>query len=167
MPRVLKDDLKIDIDNLVKNWVDQPKIYFYWSSQLTTARQAAEEARREIDVTYAELGRAIRQSPDEYDLVKVTEDAVKSCITEQKEYKAAVKAHSDANYDVGILTGAVEALQHRKRGLESLVKLHGQQYFASPTAPEGSGSVMEDVVKKSVLSRGRRRQEAEEDEDDD
>ena len=36
---------------------------------------------------------------------------------------------------MNILAGAKIAFEHRKKALESLVQLHGQQYFAKPLIP--------------------------------
>jgi hypothetical protein len=46
-----------------------------------------------------------------------------------------MKQYIDAKYEANMASYIITALDHRKKALESLVTLYGQQYFAGPTAP--------------------------------
>jgi hypothetical protein len=53
----------------------------------------------------------------------------------QPEYTEASNRVIEAKYEAKVLAGVVKAIDARKTMLETLVKLHGQQYFAGPNVP--------------------------------
>lgn len=147
-----------DIDELalVQEWMGQPALYNRQSRKYAKARLLQAEAKAELDLVRAKLDLAIRQNPDDYNLDRVTEGSVAATILMQKKYKTALKNLNDATYAVNLLQGVVESLDQRKKALENLVRLHGQNYFATPHA-EGVGlEVVEELKKVTARSRGKR-----------
>ena len=125
--------LHIDKHLLDEEWVNQPKLYFEYASELALARQELEEARAEFDVVKAETDLAIRSDPADYDLPeKTTEVMIGKALILTEEYADAQKVVFTAKHRVDILSGAQTALDHRKKALENLVDLHGRNYFSSP-----------------------------------
>ena len=75
----------------------------------------------------------------------------------QDEYLEASVAVSKAYHKVNLTQAAVTALEHRKRALEKLVDLHGQNYFAEPHAKtEGGREHVEQTKKQSARRRASR-----------
>ena len=125
--------LHIDKHLLDEEWVNQPKLYFEYASELALARQELEEAKAEFDVVKAETDLTIRSNPADYDLPeKTTEVMIGKALILTDEYADAQKVVFIAQYRVNILSGAQTALDHRKKALEKLVDLHGRNYFSSP-----------------------------------
>lgn len=139
----------LDIDHYVldEEWMNQPKLYFRYSAELTKAREEwdllrnqLEVAKSELDDVMAELDLQIRNDPDGFGLTgKVTEASIKNTILLQEAYKTAKKECEgiqtkiiQAKSSIGVLEGFVEALSQRKTALENLVRLHGQNYFSTP-----------------------------------
>jgi len=152
----------IDEHNLDREWVEQPSLYFKWARKVADARMVLDEAKAEVDVTKAEVSRLIRDDPEDFGLEKVTEAAVTAAIPEHPDMMRAVKALSKAKHDVDIYQAAVNALDHRKRALEKLVDLHGQNYFSSPKAPDqDSAASLEESGKQQTRRKGRRNRDAE------
>ena len=163
------DFLDIDKNLLDDEWLGQPKLYFRWAVQLEDAKEDLDEAKRTLDVEKTEFERAkasidldIRKKPDEYKLPKVTDKSILAVMLLQSEYQDAqeeffvVQKEVDvAKHRVGILQAAVTSLDHRKKALEKLVDLHGQKYFASPRASEGSKEAIEKVEKRSARQRAK------------
>ena len=149
---LLDEELVFGIDkNLLDDeWLGQPKLYFNWAIQLEDARADFEEVKAEFDVVKAEVDLAIRTTPDDYDLPKVTDKSVAVALIVQPEYKKAQQKVFTAKHRVGILQAAVTALDHRKKALEKLVDLHGQKYFATPRASEQSREAVEDIEKRAA-----------------
>lgn len=147
----------IDPNNLDKEWIEQPGLFFTWASKLADARRDHEDAKSELDVVRAELSRDIREDPETYGITKLTEAVVALVIPEQQEYIDAAKALSKARHRQDIYQAAVNALDHRKRALENLVDLHGQNYFAKPKAatPEAEAH-FEDKRKERIRRRSSR-----------
>lgn len=150
---------EIDETQLDREWINQPRMYYDYASQLAEAKLALEETKVDLDVVRADLDLHIRSKPDEYGLEKVTEKTIESAIMQQSEYTAELKKVRRAKHEVDLLNAAVQALDHRKHALQNLVSLHGQQYFATPKADEHGKEAAEELNKRAARTRRRRRQE--------
>lgn len=158
--------LQIDQNRLDREWVRQPKLYHHHAVELANAKLALDEAESALDLVRADTTLDIYERPSAYDIEKATKDTVEAALLKNKSVKAAQAKVREAKHAVEVLTAVVKALDHKKRALESLVSLHGQDYFATPKAPTGAaGEQMEQASKKAVRSLGRR-QPAEEEDDD-
>jgi hypothetical protein len=151
----------IDEGKLDQEWIEQPRAFYIMAKRLAKARRVHDEAKAELDVVRGETAMDMRKRPDVHGLVKVTEDSVKEALLQNDEMKLAVQAVIDAKYAADILQAAVTALDHKKKALENLVELQGQNYFSQPRARTGS---MEEVEKKAV--RTKRRRDPDDDDDD-
>ena len=139
-PRLDVDKLRLD-----EEWVEQPKLFLTWARKHADALLRVDKTKAYLDVTRADLDAAIRKDPASHGLAKITEKVVENLILGNDEYQAAVKLVIKAKHDVAILATVVEALQHRKRALECLVTLHGQQYFSIPRVSGNDREAMEDM----------------------
>ena len=83
-----------------------------------------------------------------------------------EEYQYAQKLVFIAKHRVDVLSGAVTALDHRKKALENLVDLHGRNYFSTPridTRHLGSEGIekfketVEDIENEKVKARNKKR----------
>jgi len=133
-----KSFLDINEHELDKEWIEQPRLYHKYARKLADARLAFDEAKANLDLVSADLDNKIRESPEDYDLEKVTEPGIKNCVLLQDEYREAIQALNDARHEVNVLEAAVSALDHRKRALEKLVDLFAMDYFAEPKTPKTS-----------------------------
>ncbi len=151
--------LHIDKNLLDEEWVNQPKLYFEYASELALARQELEEAKAEFDVVKAETDFNIRSNPADYELPeKTTEVMIGKAVILTEEYADAQKAVFTAKHRVDILSGAQTALDHRKKALENLVELHGRNYFSSPRAKsEIAKEVVEDIENQKIRTRNKKR----------
>jgi hypothetical protein len=129
------DEMHINEDMLDVELVEQPSLMEKYSYKLAEAKLARDIAKEELELKKAEINLDIRDNPDDYKLEKVTDKAVEACILMEDEYKEAIKALNEANFEVNVLQGVVNAIEHRKAALEKLVTLHGQNYFAGPIVP--------------------------------
>lgn len=136
-------DVQIDENALDVEWLKQPSLMIKYARFVAEARKLEDIARERLEFIRAKLDQKIRKDPEGYGLSKITETAIQNCIVQQPEYIAANREASDARYEYDIAKGVVQAIDHRKSALENLVKLHGQQYFAGPTAPRDLTKEME------------------------
>jgi len=150
-----KDSFEIDQNRLNWECVRQPKLYLKYAEELAEAKQALEEAKTALEVIKADLSLSIRKDPDTYGLDKITEAVVSSTITLQQKCIEQNQEVIDKKYDVDMLQSAVITLDHRKRMIESLVTLHGQNYFSSPNINGEAGEHLKEEKKR--LARRRRR----------
>jgi len=129
------DDMHINEDMLDVELLEQPTLMEKYSHLLAEAKLDRDLAKEDLELKKAEISLDIRDHPQDYKLEKVTDKAVEACVLMEEEYKDAVKAYNQANFEVNVLQGVVNAIEHRKSALEKLVTLHGQNYFAGPIVP--------------------------------
>jgi hypothetical protein len=132
-------ELRLEIDELRldEEWLHQPKMRQIWGEKLADAQLELDEAKSVLAVVVAELDNDIRSDPESHGVKKITESAVSSAIPRSDVHQRAVKKLNKARHAVNVLQAAVDGLEHRKRALTSLVELHGQDYFATPSMPRG------------------------------
>lgn len=143
-------DLFIDESALDVEWLGQPMLMVKYSRELASAEREVARLKEKISVEQAKLDKEIRTNPEKYGLydIKITEAVVTNAIVTNKEFRKLKDELIDANYEVGMLKGAVDAVKQRKDALQDLVKLHGQQYFAGPTMPRNLSFEVEQKMKK-------------------
>jgi hypothetical protein len=130
-----EDDLSIDESALDVEWLEQPQLMFKYARYCAELEKVADEAKDKLEYVKAEVERDIRESPEKYGIVKITEAVVAGTILLQEKYKGALVEYNKAKFDAKVSGGAVRSFDQRKTALENLVRLNGQQYFAGPTVP--------------------------------
>jgi len=152
----LKELLEIDIDALDVEWTEHPKVFMEISEELADARKKLDTLRFKLDVAEADEENSIRSDPESHGITKITEGLVKAALANSEKLQATKKRIIDQQHEVGLLASCVSALEHKKRALEKLVILHGQQYFAGPAAPRVTADMAADLAKQRA--RGGRKQ---------
>lgn len=149
------DFFHLDEYALDTEWVRQPALYFEYAKKLADARAELEQARSARDVVSAEIDRDIRDDPAKFGLQKITESAVEKAIILHSRYDQANQRVMKCKHEMDLIQAAVDALEHRKKALESLVYLQGQNYFSKPHVPKGAGDEREriDRVERSAVSK--------------
>lgn len=143
--------LAIDADSLDTEWLRQPEMYHEAAVALADAKRELDEAKNASEVVRGTLAKDIRERPGHYDLEKVTEAAVGECLACHDEFLAAQAKITTARYKADLAQALVGALDQRRKALENLVYLHGQDYFASP---RGSSDDLAKARKASRKSKG-------------
>lgn len=144
----------IDEFRLDRELKNQPKLFMRYALLLAGAKQEVANYKAALDVAVADLNLEIRNDPIRFKLPKVTESTIESCIKIQPQYANALKKLNRAKYRMDMYQAAVDALEHRKKALEGLVYLQGQNYFSAPKMPKGS--VMTEEVKREIRNKGKR-----------
>jgi len=130
-----EEEMNINENELDVELLEHPSLMARYSYKLAEARREKDLAKEALDLKKAEIDLDIRDNPESYKLTKVTEAAINNCILMEREYQDAVKDYNEANFEVNVLQGVINAIEHRKSALEQLVKLYGQEYFAGPAVP--------------------------------
>ena len=146
---------EIDQDRLDYEWMRQAKLYGQQADECALAQKDLDVAKSELELVQADLAHSIRVTPEAHGLVKVTEGAIQENILRSKKYQTANEHFIEMKYRVNLLKGHLEALDHKKKALESLVFLHGQNYFAEPKANGVGKEVANEIEKKSVRKMGK------------
>ncbi len=152
---VTPEFFRIDQHRLDEAWTNLAPTFYEYSVKLADAREEHERAKARLDVVEAELDRDIRRNPIEYGVEKITETVVKQTIILSKKYQRANEEVIIARHDMAICEACVDALDHKKKGLESMVYLHSQGYYAEPRPPKGGGKIIGDM--KADMAFGKRK----------
>jgi len=146
-------DIQIDNQALDVEWLNQASLTFSYTKHAAEMRKALDLQREKLNVVKAELDSDIRSSPEVYDIVKITENAVQAAITQTSKYQEAYNIFLEHKYDLDIADGAVRALQDKKAALENLVRLHGASYFAGPSIPRDLSKEWEQKEEQKEVNR--------------
>ena len=149
MAKTEKRTFQIDPDRLDEEWINQPDLFHGFAVELAQNRLEVESLKNELELIEARLDRDVRERPKRYDVDKISENAIHAVVVQQKTYQTALQALNQAKYRLDISQAAVTACDHRKKALENMVYLHGQNYFATPRAKGESGEKMREHVKTS------------------
>lgn len=131
----LKIDRRLDPEALDVDCVCQAELYSKWAMRHVRAKARADNLKWDMERLESQLQLQARKCPGDFGLEKDTEAAIKAAVKCSKEYGDAVRAYFDAEVEAAKLGRAVTAMEQRKRMLELLVKLHGDEYFAGPATP--------------------------------
>lgn len=130
-----EDDRKIDPSALDLVAATQSEVFFFWAQKSVQARMSQDRAKLAFELVVSRLKLSARTSPQDFGLSKVTEGGLDEVVKTHKEFVAAQEVYLNAHEESLLLDWAVQALEQRKRMIEVLVTLHGQQYFAGPSVP--------------------------------
>jgi len=129
------EDIKINREELDLEWLRQPELVGRYSRELAQAQLELDKLEEKISIITAEKELAIRTSPEKFGLEKVTEGALKTILTADKELIGLKETLNEKKFEINILSAVLKSLEHKKKALENLVTLHGQNYFATPSIP--------------------------------
>jgi hypothetical protein len=165
------DFFEIDENNLVREWTNQPKLFFQHSVMLVSARKRSEQLKASISLINddiktikAKLDLKIRRDPEKYNIPKITEPSVTAailiqpCLERKEEEKRTLeKRLISVKYRIGILEAVVSTLEQRKSALQDLVRLHGQNYFSTPQVQGVDQETIDDMIKREARTKKKAR----------
>ena len=133
-----KDDVKIDMCHLDKEWARQPELMYMYGEECAKARLSLQKEEEKLELLKATLSTEIRSNPDKFGLGKVTEGLVEATITINPEFQKQLEVVRNLQYDNEVLKSAVMSLHHKKSELENIVRLQGLSYYSEPNETEMS-----------------------------
>jgi len=137
----LKDDLRLDITELDRHTLDQPSLFYEWSTKWAEAVFERDKLKEQIAAMKALVDEDIRSRPRDYgwELEKnPTETWVANQAMLHKDVKDLVEKMLKAQYDVNMMAVAKEALEHRGNSLRIMTELYKGNYFSATS--RGSAS---------------------------
>ena len=126
----IQNDLSINRFQLDLEAVSLPSIYFRYSDAVREAKEIVSEKKDALEAVLAERNLAIREECSQSGK-KVTESSVTAMINSDKEVLEAKRELREANAVWGRLQVAVSALEVKKNGIDNLVKLYCNAYYAN------------------------------------
>ena len=134
-PKKFYDDKSVDPNHLDLECVRQSELVFKYSKLAAEAQGDMDSAKFQLDMVKSRLEIECRKDPEKFDLGRVSEAGIDAAVKITGKYQTAYETYLNARKDMRVLDAACNALEHKKKMLEKLVQLHGQQYFAGPSVP--------------------------------
>lgn len=153
-------DFQIDVLQLDQEWLKQAGLHHEYATRLADAKLELERLKATAAVNAAELELAMRADPDGYELPKVTDSVITAALAAEPDVQKYQQLIREAKHEVDILSGACGALYDKRKALENLVQLHGQDYFSTPRVPPAGSEAIQNAVKSNTrgkVARPRRR----------
>jgi arginine utilization protein RocB len=156
-----KADLAIDPASLDVEAIRQAELFFKWAEKSATAKAEVDRLKLKMDTTESKLDARARRDPEAFGISKSTEGAISAAIKAHPDYIAAQEVWMLAREAGNLIDRAVEAMEQKKRMIEVLVTLHGQQFFAGPSVPHNlAESYMEQTKQREENLNQRQAQKA-------
>lgn len=167
-PEQFRKDKEIDPSQLEVECIRHADRTHFYGELLVEAEIEEERAKFKMGLTEARLEAQCRQKPHEFSLAKITDSSVRAAVKIHPDMITAYDQWVEARRKAKLLAKAVKAMDDKKRMLQGLITLHGQQYFAGPSVPrdilaawkehrEGVEGTVNTLQKKKTRTRTRRR----------
>jgi len=124
-----KIDTSIDKHSLDDEWVKQADLFWKYSKLANTFFNAYNAAKNNYNVRRAEIEYAVRSGKIPIG-IKITDKAVASFLDTEESLVALQNDIAEKKFHYEMYNSAVFAMEHKKRALEYITKLHLSNYFA-------------------------------------
>jgi len=149
-----ENDILIDESSLDVECLHQASLMMKYTKHKAEAERNRDKAKDYLSLIKSELDLKIRSNPENFKLEKVTEASITAAILQQETYKEANEDYLNKSFDFNVSAGVVQSMDQRKRMLELLVQLHGQNYFAGPNIPRDLSYEANRVAKQKESDAG-------------
>ena len=147
-------DFEIDPEALDKECIQHPSLVHKYHTALAEAKAGLEITKTKLEEKKSNLEKRIRDNPAKYDITKLTEGAVAAYIKGNEVIQKLSFEVKNAQMTLDLAWADVHAITAKQQSLSDLVRLHGQQYFDTPTVtPEGVAEINKNTRKKGIKKR--------------
>lgn len=162
-----EQDLEFSRHHLDTVMESHSEVFAAWGRAFADAIEAYEDAetelkliraetKNELELKRADLDTDIRQNPDKYDLDKVTDKSVESCIVRHEEYQELFKSNLQRLHEAEkevvrtkhrkeVLAVAIESFRHRKSMIEGEMEGFVSQYWSRPSVSKETHDRAEEI----------------------
>ena len=146
-------DYKIDIYNLENELAYQPHNHKIVSDVYADTIYERDSRKAALERKKAEIFLDVQKNPANYGITKATGAIADACVETNKE---VLKAQEDLFEAVRSMNKAIsnkEASEHKKKALESEVKLYLSNYFVEPYVGDAEKSALTDRKGEDVKTQ--------------
>ena len=149
-----KKDLQIDPGALDVAAVSQAEMFFKYAAMMVDAKIENDVAKKRLDMVEADVSYRIRVRARK-EGTKPTESSIRDTVLRHPRYRKAVQRFFLSRRRSMLLDHLVVAMEQRKKMIDVLVTLHGQQYFCGPSTPRNLHSAYADYKRSQTESLNR------------
>ena len=150
-----EEDILIDENALDVEWLEQAALAIAYSKFYLWKRKQQQLIHEDLKTKRSELIRDANNDPQKCcGKAKTNAGDLEAYYRTHKDYKEAKEKFIEAEHEANLAEIMKNEIAYtRKKALENLVILHGQQYCASPSTPRNLGNIMQerrDNVSKKI-----------------
>ena len=127
----LKFPLDINEENIHMELAILPSQIFEAGEMVADTRRTLDEYKRRLELEEAQADGRVRFDPGGFHIAKVTESAIAAAIEQIPEIQVLKQQIIEAKHANDIAYATTNALETKRKSLESLVQLQNIGYFAS------------------------------------
>jgi len=150
-----KEDANLDINELDKACLEQPRLYAEWSSLWAEAVRLRDKLKERLTAKKMEVDELIRKNPEEFGWDNAskspTEVWVANRLLQNEEVISLSEELIEAQYGVNKMASAKETMDHRLKSLSILSELYKGSYFSASS--KGTAFVQDAVTKSQEKQR--------------
>lgn len=152
------ETLDIDITRLDKEWLEHPKMAHKAIDSFRILNDKLRKGKARLTKVEAEASLRIRRNPEKYGLDKTTDSVIKAAVQVDKKFVETQARFLDLQNRTEKARVTVDFMDIRRKALEYLVRLHGQDYFASPRVTQyDEDGIKERIVRDRIRKTGKKR----------
>ena len=151
----IAEDKKVDIHNLHLEDQKQPSLVEKWGTRWAEARDKERRGKRNLEIVYAEIEKEVRSNPEDYNIEKITENAVRSAVVISKKYNDIYNEHLDSCKEVDLMGVARDTIADKRASIDGEIKLFLNSYYARNTQDSDLKEAKSKDIKKLMLSKKR------------
>ncbi len=139
-----EEDIKIDESALDVEWVEQADLAIKYSKYYLWKRKEQQLIHEKVKTKRSELIREANEDPMKCcGKAKTNAGDLEAYYRTHVDYKETKEEFIEAEYEANLAEIMKNEIAYtRKKALENLVVLHGQQYFAGPSVPRNLNEIM-------------------------
>ena len=145
-----KDDLKINIHQLHREWKEHPEKFAKWANKWVDASAERDRIARELEMLEIKYDTEARRNADEIFPKKPTETAIANWVQSHPDVQELKSDLLEANKIVNYYGIAKTAFQQRTKALENEVKLYLADYYSLEDLDGETKSMIDQKKKKEV-----------------
>jgi len=124
-------DFHINEENIHMDLAILPSQIFEAGEMVADTRRTLDEYKRRLELEEAQADGRVRFDPGGFHIAKITESAIAAAIEQIPEIQVLKQQIIEAKHANDIAYATTNALETKRKSLESLVQLQNISYFAS------------------------------------
>lgn len=146
----IREDLTIDPMNLDQDWANLPVLFHSYSECVEEIDSEMKSEKAKLELLSANTERMIREKPDNYGILKISESAVKAALACNEDLVNIRNEILKLDKEKKVYQAACNSLSYKKDSLKALVTLYGMEYYSAPSTNADGKKFMQKQLDSAV-----------------
>lgn len=129
-----KEDINLNKNDLDNEWEKQSSLVLEYGHKLAYVTNKKERLKEKMKIYSSDLELRIRENPSNHGLTKVTEAGISASLSTDPTIKTYNQEIMEVSEEIGLLSIAMKAFEHKRAALDGLTKLTAQHYYSESSS---------------------------------